>query len=157
MDPKLIFWTLALADLAALTIFALMGVRLARRGEVARHRRAMRIATLLVIGFLGAYLVKLRLLGREDMAAWSELDVWVLRIHELFVLLMLVAGAIAWSQARRLAKTQIVTHEPDDPAPQHSTLRLHRFAGRTAFVGAILAFATATGVLIGMYARAFGG
>lgn len=157
MDPKLIFWTLALADLGALAALALMGVGFARRGEIARHRRAMRIATLLVVGFLAAYLLKLRFLGREDMSVWSELDVWVLRIHELFVLLMLVAGAIAWSQARRLVKTRIVTHAPDDPLPGSQTLRLHRFAGRTAVVGAVLAFLSATGVLVGMYARAFGG
>lgn len=156
MDPKLIFWTLALVDLAAIAALALMGVRFARRGEIARHRRAMRISTGLVIAFLGAYLLKLRFLGREDMSVWSAVDVWVLRIHELFVLLMLVAGAIAWSQARRLARTRIVTHDPDDPAPESSTLRLHRLAGRAAVVGAVLAFLLATAVLFGMYARALG-
>ncbi|MEZ4289874.1 MAG: DUF420 domain-containing protein [Myxococcota bacterium] len=92
MDPKLLFWTAALLDLAMLVGFALVGVRYARRGEIARHQRAMRIATLLVLGFLGAYLAKVFVLGREDQAAWSTLDVWVLRIHELFVLVMLVAG-----------------------------------------------------------------
>ena len=64
MDPKLLFWTAALLDLAMLVGFALVGVRYARRGEIARHQRAMRIATLLVLGFLGAYLAKVFVLGR---------------------------------------------------------------------------------------------
>lgn len=111
MDPKLLFWTAALLDLAMLVGFALVGVRYARRGEIARHQRAMRIATLLVLGFLGAYLAKVFVLGREDQAAWSTLDVWVLRIHELFVLVMLVAGGVAWTQGRRLRETRLVSHD----------------------------------------------
>ena len=35
MDPKLLFWTAALLDLAMLVGFALVGVRYARRGEIA--------------------------------------------------------------------------------------------------------------------------
>jgi len=154
MDPKLFFWTLALADLGLLCGVALMGVRCARRGEIARHRRAMKISTVLVFGFLGAYLMKLGLLGREDMSVWSGLDVWVLRIHEVFVLQMLLAGGIAWRQGRKLTKTRLVTHDENDPLPEAGTVRLHRLAGRTAVVGAIFGFVMAVGVLIGMYGRA---
>jgi len=156
MDPKLIFWTLALADLGALCTFAIFGVRFARRGEIARHKRAMKIATALVFTFLGAYMLKLRWLGREDMSVWSEVDVWILRIHEVFVLQMIVAGAIAWSQVRKLRSTRLVTHDPADPLPDTQTVRLHRLAGRTAVVGAVLAFLMAIGILVGMYGRVAG-
>ncbi|HPG26724.1 MAG TPA: DUF420 domain-containing protein, partial [Myxococcota bacterium] len=147
-------WTAAPLDLAMLVGFALVGVRYARRGEIARHQRAMRIATLLVLGFLGAYLAKVFVLGREDQAAWSTLDVWVLRIHELFVLVMLVAGGVAWTQGRRLRETRLVSHDPSDPEPDPVTTRRHRIAGRTAVVAGVLGFLMAIGVLAGMYARA---
>jgi uncharacterized membrane protein YozB (DUF420 family) len=156
MDPKLLFWTLALADLGVLSAVALFGVRYARRGEIARHKRAMKIATLLVFAFLLCYLLKLQILGREDMSVWSTLDIWVLRIHELFVIQMLIAGSVAWIQARKLATTRLVTHDPDDPAPDSQTVRVHRLAGRTAVVGSVLAFLMASGVLAGMYGRTFG-
>ena len=156
MDPKLFFWTLALADLGALCAVALFGIRYARRGEIARHKRAMKIATLLVIVFLLSYLLKLQLLGREDMSVWSQLDVWILRIHELFVMQMLIAGSVAWIQARKLAATRLVTHDPNDPVPNSETVRIHRLAGRTAVVGAVLAFLMAIGVLERMYGRALG-
>ncbi len=153
MDPKLLFWTAALLLLATLCGFALFGVRFARRGEIARHRRAMKIASLLILGFLGAYVLKVVFLGREDQSLWSQLDVWILRIHELFVVLMLGGGVIAWIQGRKLADTRLVTHEATDPAPDPRTLRLHRLAGRSAVTGALLAFVMAIGVLAGMYAR----
>jgi uncharacterized membrane protein YozB (DUF420 family) len=156
MDPKLLFWTAALINLGVLCGFALLGVRHARRGEIARHQRAMRIATLLVLVFLASYVFKLMLLGRENMAVWERLDVWVLRIHELFVLQMIVAGAVAWFQSRKLVHTRLVTHDPADPMPDPGTLRTHRIAGRTAVIGAILGFLMAVGVLIGMYQRALG-
>jgi hypothetical protein len=153
MDPKLLFWAAALADLGALCAFALFGVRHARRGEIARHRRAMKIASALVLGFLVAYAAKIQLLGREDMSAWSTLDVWLLRIHELFVLQMLGGGTIAWLQARKLIGTRIVTHDPADPIPDPRTRRIHRFAGRTAVLGAALAFVMAIAVFVGMVGR----
>jgi uncharacterized membrane protein len=153
MDPKLLFWAAALVDLGALCAVALFGVRCARRGEIARHRRAMKIASLLVLGFLVAYGLKIQLLGREDMAVWSTLDVWVLRIHELFVLQMLGGGTIAWLQARKLVGSRLVTHDPADPIPDPRTCRIHRIAGRTAVVGATLAFVGAIAVFAGMVGR----
>jgi uncharacterized membrane protein len=153
MDPKLLFWTAALLDLGALVGIALFGVRHARRGEIARHRRAMKIATLLVIVFLASYLLKVFVLGREDMSVWSRLDVWVLRIHELFVMQMLGGGAVAWFQSRKLVGTRLVTHDPADPIPDPRHVRIHRLAGRTAVIGAVLAFVMAIGILAGMFAR----
>lgn len=156
MDPKLFFWTCALAVLGMLCGTALFGVRHARRGEIARHKRAMKIATLLVIVFVASYLLKVLFLGREEMSVWSTLDVWILRIHELFVLQMLVGGSIAWIQARKLIHTRLVTHDPKDPAPDPKTVRVHRLAGRTAVAGSVFAFLFAIGILAGMCRRAFG-
>jgi uncharacterized membrane protein YozB (DUF420 family) len=155
MDPKLFFWTLALADLGVVNAVAILGIRYARSGEIARHKRAMKIASLLVVGFLGSYVLKLQFLGCEDMSIWTTFDVWVLRIHELFVLQMLIGGSIAWTQARKLLGTQLVTRDTNDPLPDAQVVRVHRLAGRTAVVGAILAFLMAIGVLAGMYGRAF--
>ncbi len=157
MDPKLIFWTAAIADLGAVCLIAVFGVRYARRGEIARHKRSMKIASLLVVAFLASYLLKVQLLGREDMAAWTALDVWVLRIHELFVMQMLIGGALAWIQGRKLLTTRLVTHDPNDPVADPKTLQIHRLAGRTGVIGSVLAFVMALGILAGMYLRAFGG
>jgi uncharacterized membrane protein YozB (DUF420 family) len=157
MDPKLLYWTAALINLGALCVIALFGVRYARRGEIARHQRAMKIASLMVLAFLASYVIKLMLLGREDMAVWDAIYVWVLRIHELFVLQMVVAGAVAWIQSRKLLHTRLVTHQAEDPLPDATTVRIHRIAGRVAVAGGILGFVMAVGVLIGMYVRAFGG
>lgn len=156
MDPKLIFWTGALMNLGVLCGVALFGVRYARRGEVARHIRAMKIATLLVVVFVSSYLLKVQFLGREDLSLWTQLDVWVLRIHELFVLQMILGGSVAWIQSRKLRKTRLVTHDPSDPVPDARTLRIHRLAGRTAVAGSVFAFLLAIGILVGMYGRAFG-
>jgi len=154
MDPKLLFWTVALVDLGVVCVIALFAVRRARRAEIARHRRAMKIASLLVLGFLLSYGLKLQVLGREDMSVWSVRDVWVLRIHELFVLQMLVGGSIAWIQARKLIGTRLVSLDPADPVPDPRSVRIHRLAGRTAVIGAVLAFLSAIGVLAGMFGRA---
>lgn len=155
MDPKLIFWTCALADLGAVCGTALFGVRYVKRGEIARHKRAMKTASLLIVVFVVSYVLKLVFLGREDMSTWTSFDVWVLRIHELFVFQMLTGGSIAWIQARKLLKTRLVTHDSNDPAPDSRTVRIHRLAGRTAVVGSVFAFLLAIGVLIRMYGRAF--
>ena len=117
----------------------------------------MKIASLLVAGFLVSYVFKLMFLGREDMSVWSALDVWVLRIHEIFVLQMVVAGIVAWIKSRRLLGTRLVTHEVSDPLPDAKDVRTHRIAGRTSVVGAILGFVMAIGVLIGMFVRADAG
>ena len=156
MDPKLIFWTAAIVDLGSVCLFAVLGVRYARRGEIARHKRSMKIASILVLAFLASYLLKVEFLGREDMSVWSTLDVWVLRIHELFVMQMLIAGTVAWVQGRRLLPSRLVTHDPSDPIPDPRTRKIHRIAGRTAVVGSVLAFLMALGILAGMYLRAFG-
>ncbi|MGB0618366.1 MAG: DUF420 domain-containing protein [Myxococcota bacterium] len=154
MDPKILFWAAALLNLGVLCGFGLLGVRYARRGEIARHRQNMKIASLLILVFLAAYVLKVVFLGREDQSVWSSLDVWVLRIHELFVVFMLVGGSIAWRQGRKLEGTRVVTRDPADPVPDPKDLQTHRRAGWTAVLGGVLAFFMAIGVLAGMIARA---
>lgn len=156
MDPKLLYWTAALINLVVLCGFALVGVRYARRGEIARHQRAMKIASFLVVAFLLSYVFKVAFLGREDMSVWSVVDVWVLRVHEVFVLQMVFAGVIAWIKARKLLPTRLVTHDPADPIPDPRDVRTHRIAGRAAVIGAVLGLLMAFGVLAGMFVRAAG-
>ncbi|MFP6654758.1 MAG: DUF420 domain-containing protein [Myxococcota bacterium] len=157
MDPKLLFWTAAIVDLGTVCLFAMLGVRYARRGEMARHKQSMKIASLLVVAFLVSYLLKVQFLGREELSAWTSFDVWVLRIHELFVFQMLSGGTVAWIMGRKLLVTRLFTHDPKDPLPAPRTRRIHRIAGRTAVIGSVLAFVMALGVLAGMVQRAFAG
>lgn len=154
MDPKVVYWTAAFLNMAVLTGFALSGVRSIRRGDTARHRRAMTIAALLVVAFLVSYPLKLVWLGREDRAVWSALSVGVLRFHELCVLVMSIAGALALWRGRRLARTRAVLDTPDAPAADARSLAAHRRVGRIAVVGAVLGLLSAGFVLAGMYARA---
>jgi uncharacterized membrane protein YozB (DUF420 family) len=154
MDSGLLYWTAALTNLAVVCLCAIVGVRCVRRGELARHLRAMKIASGLVVAFLVSYVVKLGWIGREDRSAWSSADVWLLRAHESFVLVMLVAGAVAWLQAGKLAGTRQVTRSAKDPDADPGALRTHKRAGWTAVLSAIVGFALAIGVLVGMYRRA---
>lgn len=153
-NPGLLFWTAALVNLGVVCAMALSGVRCAHRGEIARHRRAMKVASWLVVAFLLSYVLKVLLIGREDMARWSNVDLWVLRLHELFVMGMLVAGSVAWLRSRKLAGTRIVTRDARDPEPDPTVLRGHKRAGWAAVLSAIGGFLLAVGVLAGMYSRA---
>ncbi len=154
MEPKLIFWTVALVDLAAVAALAASGVRQRRRGDVKRHARNMIAAVSLVLLFLVAYVAKVWLLGKEDRGVWSPLAHWVLWFHEACIFTMLVAGALAGQRALRLRRTRNATHDPGDPPAPTRLASWHRRAGWAAVVAAGLAFASAGLVLLGMYERA---
>ncbi len=154
MDAKIVFWTLAFVDISIVLGFAIAGVRQIRRGDVARHRRSMITAGLLVVVFLASYLLKVAFLGPEDMDLWSARSQIVLYVHETGIALMLLAGAVAGSQAWRMRGTRVVTRELGDPPAALSARRWHRRAGWAALAGASLAAAMAVGVLAGMYGRA---
>jgi uncharacterized membrane protein YozB (DUF420 family) len=154
MDPKLIFWTVALANMGLVLGLAVVGVRQRRRGDVRRHRRSMLLAGALVGLFLLGYVLKLVFLGREALHTWSHTAVWVLRVHELCIATMLLAGGMAAVRARRLACTRNASHEPCDPPAPHHVVWWHRRAGWVAVMAAALGFATAGLVLAGMYRRA---
>ncbi len=154
MDPTLWFWTLALANMAAVVALAARGVRAIRAGEIAKHRRSMTAAGWLVALFLGSYLMKRFVLGPEDLAVWSaaaRINLWV---HESFVAAMLIAGVGALVLGGRIARTRRVTGRDGDPAPSPAQLRRHRRFGWSAVVASALGFATACGILAGMFGRA---
>ncbi|HEY8155727.1 MAG TPA: DUF420 domain-containing protein [Myxococcota bacterium] len=154
MDPRLVYWTFALLDLAAVALFAAAGVAALRRGDVARHRRRMLTAAALVGFFVLSYVAKLALIGREDLESWGSTSIWVLRIHELWIFLMLAAGAVAGSRALRLRHTRNVTRDPKHPPAPAELVRWHRRAGWTAVCAAGFALGFALLVLLGMYRRA---
>jgi len=154
VDPKLSFWTFALLNMAAVVALAARGVFAIRAGEIAKHRRSMTAAGWLVVAFLGAYVVKRLLLGPEDLGLWSEAARVNLRVHESFVAWLLVGGGSALALGRRIARTRRVTGRAEDPAPDAAQLRRHRRLGWSAVVAAVLGFATACGILAGMFGRA---
>jgi len=154
MDPKLLFWTGALLNMGVIVCLAGWGVRQRRHGDVAAHRRSMLLAGSLVILFVLSYVLKLLFLGREDLAAWSATDLWILRVHELCVATMLLAGGVGLWRARVLGRTRNATGDPADPVAPSAVTAWHRRAGWAAVVAALLGFATASMVLAGMYARA---
>jgi uncharacterized membrane protein YozB (DUF420 family) len=129
------------------------GVRQARRGDVARHRRSMLLASALVVAFVLSYVAKLALLGREDFSTWSRWDVNTLRVHETCVLAMLLGGGFALTRAWRMRRSRLVTRNPADDPPEPGVLKAHRIAGRVAVTGALLGWLTAVLVLVGMIGR----
>jgi hypothetical protein len=154
MNPGLVFWTAALVNLGILCAMGLLGVRWVRRGEIARHRRAMKLASGLVVVFLLSYVLKVAWIGREDRSLWSSVDLWILRCHEVFVVIMLISGGLAWLQSRKLVPTRSVTRDARDPEADPSLLRAHKRAGWIAVLSALAGFALAAVVLAGMFARA---
>jgi hypothetical protein len=114
----------------------------------------MLTAAALVALFLLSYLLKLALIGREDLASWDTSSIWMLRIHELCVFTMLAAGITAGTRALRLRRTRNATRDPQDPPAPASLVRWHRGAGKTAVCAAALALGFAGLVLAGMYRRA---
>jgi hypothetical protein len=153
MDPKLVYWTAALLNMAIVVALALRGVVRIRRGDVRRHRRAMLAAASLVLAFVASYLLKVLWLGRENLVLWSPTAVWTLRFHEACVFAMLVAAAWAARHAWRIRRTRRVTGQATDPPADPRNLRAHRLAGRAALISAILGLCSACVVLAGMYAR----
>ncbi len=141
LDPKLAYWTAALANMLAIVALAIVAVRRIRRREIAGHRRLMLSAAALVALFLVSYLAKVSLLGREQLELWDPRYVWTLRFHEACVAILVLAGSRAlWLGAREGFRDA-------------SRARSHRRAGRTAVVSALLGVASAGYVLFGMYER----
>ena len=154
MDPKTLFWTGALALMAGVLALSIRGIRRRRRGDLAGHQRAMLSACALVGVFLLGYLLKVFFLGHEQIAEWSPRDRLVLRIHEVFIAVMLSAGAVGGSRAWRLRRTRNATLDPLDPPAPHRLARWHRRAGWVAVLAAAGGWVTALMMLIAMYQRA---
>jgi len=154
MDPKLLFWTWALALMGAVVGVAAAGVRRRRAGDVSGHRRAMLGACALVAVFLLAYVAKLVWLGHEHTERWSARDRLVLYLHESCIAVMLGAGALAGARASRLRRTRNATSNRADPVAPAALARGHRGAGWAAVLAAGVGWLTALVVLAGMYRRA---
>lgn len=157
MDPKLIYWTAALVNLAAVVSCGLLGWRQARRRDFQAHRRWMLAASWLVLAFLGSYVLKVLVLGRENLAIWAERYVRTLHVHEAFVSLMLVCGIAALVQARRLGLPRGADSPAIDAVRLARGVQLHRRLGRIGILSAAAGLATAAYVLWGMYERAAAG
>jgi uncharacterized membrane protein YozB (DUF420 family) len=102
--------------------------------------------------FLATYVVKVALLGRENLSTWGTGSLWLLYVHEACVAAMLVGGAVAVTRARRFGR--LWDGERLAPNASERDRRLHRLAGRVAVATSLVALATAAGVLVGMYSRA---
>jgi uncharacterized membrane protein YozB (DUF420 family) len=150
-DPKVAYWTAALANMLAAVTLAVLGVRRIRRAEIAGHQRLMKTAALLVVLFVLSYGLKLVLLGREALELWEPRFVNVLRFHELCVATMVLAGgrALYLATTRRLADPPTASNVE----ARARGARSHRRAGWTALVSSALGAVTAGYVLYGMYAR----
>ena len=151
MDPNVLYWTGALANMAAMFALMLIGVARGRKGRLAEHRRALLAASSLVALFILSYLFKLAFLGREDLSRWSPGAIWSLRFHEFCVLCMVVSGGFALIRGQALARTRSLVEGAPEPLPEQ--LKSHRRTGRFAVFCAGLALISAAGVLSGMYDR----
>ena len=153
VDPKVLFWTGAFINMNVVVGLAIFGVNQLRGGYPARHRSLMITASLLVVGFVLAYVLKLVFLGREDLSVWSQAAVWILRFHETCVLTMVMGGALALRWGSQLSATRSFTLNPDDPEADPALVNRHRRAGWTAVTGGVLGLLSSGVVLLGMYAR----
>ena len=150
LDPKVAYWTGALANMLAAVACACFGVRRVRRGDVPGHARLMKAAGLLVALFLVSYVVKVLVLGREPLELWEPRFVHVLRFHELCIAVMVLAGGVAFAIGTR---RRLVDPIARAEAARGTILRTHRRAGWTALISSAVGATAAAYVLYGMYAR----
>ena len=146
MEPKLLFWTYAQGVLTLCVLSAVYGIRQITLGQVEKHRKAMNLSGFLILFFVLSYAGKLFFLGRELLDTWETLYVVVLRIHEVFILGMLVTGG--W--ARYLAYRWQVSNTTKQ---MFQKVALHKQLGKAAQLCAIASWLTAGFVLYGMYQR----
>ena len=154
MDGKLLYWTGAFINFAAVCALALVGVKRIRAKDVRGHRRMMLASSALVLGFLVSYVLKLMVLGPENLLVWDSLSRWSLRIHESWIAIMILCGAYAGYRAFGFRRSLPTTGLLEDRLSPSAGRRHHRIAGRIAVVASLCALATASIVLYGMYLRA---
>src|SRR5262249_14484601 len=130
-----------------------LGFLRVKRRDYLGHRRAMLAASWLVVAFLGSYVLKVLLLGHENLAVWDARYLRTLHVHETCVLVMLLCGAGALIHAHRLELPRGAGSAPIAPLKLARGLRLHRILGRIGIGASALGFATAAYVLWGMYER----
>jgi uncharacterized membrane protein YozB (DUF420 family) len=155
MDANTAYWTAAWLNMLVLVGLAIAGARQAGQQHIDRHRRLMWTAVILVVVFVSSYGVKLAVLGREDLAVWERSFVHVLRVHELCVLVMVLAGATSLTLALRLELERPLGAPRIglDAARLGRGVRIHRSAGWIAIGAGLLGVLTASYVLWGFYSR----
>jgi uncharacterized membrane protein YozB (DUF420 family) len=151
VDAKVAYWTAVWINMVGIVALTALGLARAHHGRFAEHRRWMLAGSWLVVLFLASYAGKLWFLGREALGSWSPQFVWVLRVHELCIAIMLAGGLTSLIQAWRLDLAAVGRGRPD--AERLRGIRLHRRAGKLAFGAALCGVATAAYVLYGMYQR----
>ncbi len=152
MNANLAFWLYAYVLTVIAVAIGFRGIFLARRGELARHGRHMRLACNLILFFAASYLVKVFVLGREDKSDWSAFHFAVLMVHESFIFIMLIAGGYARWLARQFGDT-LTAPLADLPEDLRRKRRRHAVSGKLTITCATLALATAAVVVQGMFAR----
>ncbi len=151
LDPKVLYWTWAWANMALVMGCAYSGLRQIRRLEIARHKQRMLTAAALVILFLVSYVFKRVLLGPEELEAWQRSFVYVLRLHEACVFTLLISGGSAVYLAYKLRLADPEGSANADPVRRARGIRRHRRAGWTALVSGTLGLLTSAYVLFGMF------
>lgn len=136
-DEKLLFWHFAWLAMTAIVACGLLAWRAIRQGRIPEHRKWMHRSLFFVGLFVALYVLKVVLLGKEDLSLWSHQQVLWLRLHESFVTLMLLAGTLARVLGNRARST-----------PGGRVAVRHRWLGRAAISFAVLAYATGTWILV---------
>lgn len=146
MDARLAFWTFSLAIAGGALVLAISGVLAVRGGNVETHRRRMKGSVGLVIAFVASYGVKLAVIGREALHTWEPFFVTVLRVHQGFISVMLMAGIWALVLSPKTLST--------DAAEREAARLRHRLAGRIAIASFAAALSMSAITYWGMWQRA---
>lgn len=156
MDPRLIYWSCALLVLLLMVVAALLGWWYGRRKDFRRHRLLMNTSVALCLIFLASYVWKVLWLGKEDLSVWSRTDLFVLRLHETLVGIMLLLGGGARLIARRFSRWILPSGRlsPPEGEDRRRALRIHRRMGQIAILISAAALLTAVLILAGMFGRA---
>ena len=142
MTANLAYWLFAYALMTVTLVIGVRGVIHVRAGRFEAHRKAMVLACNILLFFVLTYVLKVVILGREDKTDWTTLDLVILRVHESFIGIMLIAGTWSRLLARKYKDRLDNPTEADLPIR-----RRHALAGKIALAAAFCALGTATGVL----------
>lgn len=150
MSPNLMFWIYAYALTIVALGIAFQGVARVRKGDEVGHAKKMNLAVLLILGFVGSYVLKVIFLGREPKTNWESLHFTVLYIHEFFIACMLLAGGYTRYLAGKF-KTSVGSSNPS--AAMLALRKKHRAAGKFCLIATTMALFTATFVLYTIHSR----
>jgi uncharacterized membrane protein YozB (DUF420 family) len=137
------FWLTTWVWMTFVLLRAIVAVSAARQRELRRHERIMKQNLGFLFLFVLLYVGKIGWLGKEPVSTWPILLQTTLRIHEVFIALMLVSGGFSLGAALKgkgaASGTEAGTH-----------WRKHRQLGYVAMGAGLCAYLTASIVLAGM-------